>query len=283
MTLEPLQHDRASVVGRKAELGALGEALTPAGPDVTALIGVPGIGKSALLRAFVVEGRARGADVHRLDCRTIEPTEASFAAALVEAGVELEPATVLCLDHYDHFLLLDAWLRRRLLAAGGRGFRLVLAARSEPPVAWLTSGLRTRTIKLQALDEAASLALLQGAGVEAARAARIQAFAKGHPLALQLALAGADEPPGDLEAASPELVHRLTRYFLQQVEDAELREALEAAATVRRVTRPILASLTGRATGERLYERLARLPRGTRSKPTAAASEPVTCGATPPT
>ncbi len=39
------------------------------------LHGIPGIGKSALLRAFLSDTRDAGANVIALDCRTVEPTE----------------------------------------------------------------------------------------------------------------------------------------------------------------------------------------------------------------
>ena len=113
---EPLQAQVRGFFGRTGELAVLADLFEVGGADVVAVVGLPGVGKSALLRAFAREAGAREQQVRVLDCRTIEPTPRSFERAIQAAGVDLSAGQVLCLDDYDHFLLLDAWLRGRLLA-----------------------------------------------------------------------------------------------------------------------------------------------------------------------
>src|SRR5947209_16303533 len=52
------------------------------------LHGIAGTGKSTLLEAFTQRARAAGATVIRLDCRTIEATEAGFLSELIAARSE---------------------------------------------------------------------------------------------------------------------------------------------------------------------------------------------------
>ncbi len=259
-TLRP----RERFFGRGAELAALGAVLGADGPEVVALWGLPGIGKSAMLRALARQGNAERTVVFVLDCRTVEPTERAFRLALNAAGCAEtgDSERVLCLDHYDHFQLLDAWLRRDFLAQAGPGLRLVLAGRHAPGVGWAAAGLRMRDLRLDVLDEHASQALLESYGMRGDAAARAQRLAKGHPLALVLAASASGEGPGEGLAALalPDILHRLTRYFLEHVDDARLREALEAASSVRRVTRPILAALLDTREDARLFDALADTP-----------------------
>lgn len=250
--------------GREQELEALLGLFAPDGVELVTLTGVPGVGRSSLLHHFARAASQTGRRAFVLDCRTVEPSQRGFEIALASARGELpagEPS-VLCLDHYDHFLLLDAWLRAWFLRERGKGQRLVLAARRLPGLGWSTSGARTLEIQLKSLDEASTIELLRHAGVAAPNARLIWRLTRGHPLALRLALvAGHACAPSEFDAlALPEVVRRLTGYFLEDVQDPQLREALEAASTVRRVTRPILDEMLDCTTGTTLYEALSALP-----------------------
>src|SRR5262245_16586652 len=123
-TLQTLLDERASaLIGRDRERALL---LDPGAP-VVFVHGIAGVGKTALLRAFANDARARGADVLVLDCRAIEPTERGFRAALGDAMPD-----VLVLDTYERLRLLDAWLRRDFAPALPERTRLVLAGRDAP-------------------------------------------------------------------------------------------------------------------------------------------------------
>ena len=110
------------IVGRDRELERLHE---PA--RVAYVHGIPGIGKSALLDAFLADRPG----VVRLDCRAIEPTERGFRAALGSSTPEL-----LALDHYEVFRLMDTWLRQVFVPALPDETRVVLAGREPPVASW---------------------------------------------------------------------------------------------------------------------------------------------------
>ena len=137
-----------SFVGREDELAAMLRCLEVDGPLVVAVHGIGGIGKSRLLESFAAEGRARGATVVRLDCRSIEPTESGFLHELgVAIGTEFTTAeegaerlgqlgrrVVLALDTYELVRLLDTWLRQVFVPTLMDNTRVVLAgaSRSSP-------------------------------------------------------------------------------------------------------------------------------------------------------
>jgi hypothetical protein len=151
---------------------------------------------------------------------------------------------VLALDHYEVFRLMDTWLRGSLLPALPGEVRLVLAGREPPVAAWFSvSGFAN--VPLGPLDEDASRALLEEQGFGEDEVARLSRIARGHPLALILASAGASEHPElDLEdAAATRVVAELARLYLEDVDDPLARRALEAAAVVRTATEPVLAAM----------------------------------------
>src|SRR5574341_950694 len=72
-------------VGRDDELGSLLSVLDEAGPVLVYVHGIAGVGKSALVSAFVDRARSAGATVVLLDCRAIEPTDRGFIHRLATA------------------------------------------------------------------------------------------------------------------------------------------------------------------------------------------------------
>ena len=71
---ESIQRSQAAAfIGRERELARLQSMFQPDGPIVALLHGVGGIGKTSLLQAFERDAIAKGRQVRRLDCRSIEP------------------------------------------------------------------------------------------------------------------------------------------------------------------------------------------------------------------
>jgi hypothetical protein len=257
----------AALLGRGHEIALLTESVRTGG--VTHVHGLPGIGKSALLDTFADRQRAAGGQVVALDCRAVEPTERGFlravggfddVAALGTHLRALERPVVLLLDQYEHFLLLGTWLRRTLVAALPAGAAVVLGCRERPVPAWFgVPGFRT--LALAPLSDADAGLLLADRGVPAAEAARLNRIARGHPLALVLASAGAAENPQLAleDAAMSRVVEELTRLYFEDIDDPLTRQALEAASVVRRVTESLLdAVLDGN--GAAALHRLLALP-----------------------
>ncbi len=267
MSLDPSPSklvDELPPLGRAAELDELLLLLKPEGPSIVHVYGVPGIGKTSLLRALASHALRNGRVVHVLDCSTIEPTEQGLMSALAAAGLKAQSngdlSGIVCLDNYDLFLLLDAWLREHL-SPQNPALKLVLCSRCAPNPAWLAAEGLHASLRVRELDATASRGLLQQAGISEPEMGRILDFAQGHPLALRLAAAIArhrsGEYPGDL--AMHEVVQQLSGYFLDG-SDLPLRTALEAMSTVRRLTLGLLSALCGEASAASLYERLERSP-----------------------
>jgi uncharacterized protein (DUF934 family) len=256
-----------SFVGRKRELALL-EALV--GSEELAVVhvhGIAGIGKSALVKALADRVRAADTDVVSLDCRTIEPTERGVQSAL-ERAAAFDPAashegrSLLVLDHYEVFRLMDTWLRQVLVPSLERGGSLLLAGREPPVAAWFSSPHGFRSVPLSPLGDDDAIELLAGLGVREADSRRINRIARGHPLALTLAAAGvAEQPELDLEeAATGRVIDQLAKLYLHEVEDPVTRRALEAASVVRRTTEPLLDAMLGGQEPSDALERLLRLP-----------------------
>jgi hypothetical protein len=254
-------------------------SLDPDGPVVCWVHGIPGIGKSALLHTLVARSRAGDARVVPVDGRNVEPSESGFLHHLgrrLDAGADTidavtarlhEPGrrTVVVVDSYERLRLLDFWFRGTFVPALPRDARLVVASRYPPPSRWLTRpGWRelVRPVRLGPLSDEAARDLLERMGVAEELRDRILDFARGHPLALQLAAATArrsGEPPYGKVGIS-EVVQELSRHFLEGVEDDGTREALVAASAVRRTTVTLLGAIFPDRDARELHDRLASLP-----------------------
>jgi DNA-binding CsgD family transcriptional regulator len=272
---------RRSFVGRDAELSLLrGAVEAPELPFIVAFVHGPGgIGKSWLIGALEAS-MAPGVGFVSLDCREIEPTPRGYLCALGaalgvgdrEPGLEAVAArlgagprrTVLALDTYESAGLIDSWLRRTFAPALPETVLTVIAGRTPPTPAWVTTagwqGL-FREIELRALPPADAERMLAARGIEASRARNVNRFARGHPLALELAAAALRERP-ELEidlAPPPRVVHQLTQAFVADLPPDRV-EVLEAASSVRRVTEPILGALLRRPSAREELELLRGLP-----------------------
>jgi hypothetical protein len=240
-----------SFVGRKQELSELENLLRSGGHPVICIHGIAGIGKSALVRVLADRLAATDVEVLCLDCRTIEPTERGLLSALgiddvrvVRRGGVTWP-TVLMLDHYEVFRLMDTWLRQVLVPLLPEDARLLLSGREPPVAAWFSLPSGFRSIPLPALSGEDAMLLLEGLGVRSGEAVRINQIAHGHPLALALAASAvAEQRHLELdEAATARVVEELARLYLEDVDDPLAQRALEAASVVRRTTEPLLGAM----------------------------------------
>jgi hypothetical protein len=270
------------LVGRRRELALL-DRMTAREDDAAVIHvhGLAGVGKSAVLDAFIAAERARGAIVVRIDCRAVEPTERGFLHE-VSAGVGTDADSsgiaevtsriagigervLLALDNYEVFRLLDTWLRTTFMPALAKNVRVVLIGRDPPVQAWLTAPSwagRFRWVVLEPLDDDSAVELLGHYGVDAPAGHRINRIARGHPLALRLAaIAVAGRPDLSLEeAATQPLIGELTRLYLTDVDDQVTRDALDAASVVRRTTQSLLRAMLPEVAPQDAYEKLRTLP-----------------------
>jgi hypothetical protein len=270
---------RRSFVGRADELDRLLRLFEPGQPPVWFVEGISGIGKSRLIAQFAAAIDDASVRVLRLDCRTIEPTADAFLAALAaEAGVRpsgpeqvidaiaaSHERIVLTLDAYESFLMLDGWMRKSFLPLLTEDMRVVIASKIPPGSGWLTApewaGL-FRRMPIGLLPEADALAMMTARGMSHEIAERVNRVARGHPLALQMTA----EASGDLSTIRleqdtiPGLIGHLARTYLAEAPDDHSRRLVEAAAVVRRVTRPLLNAMLPDEPDAQAFDALSRLP-----------------------
>lgn len=267
-------------VGRADELRRLRAALAADElPFVVAFIHGPGgIGKSRLLQTLLASP-SPGVRSICLDCRDVEPTPRGFLNATgsalglpgesdfeaVVAAVRGDSSRVVFgLDTFEVFGLLETWLRMVFLPALPVTVLTVIAGRDRPKAAWATtpgwSGLIDR-IGLRALSEADALEMLRWRGLTGEQARRANAFARGHPLALELAAAALrDDPDQELGARGRSgALEALVDAFLSGLPYSTVA-VIEAATTSRRVTEPILRALLDRDEVHDEFTALRRLP-----------------------
>lgn len=244
-----------SLIGRTRELGLLSELLAPGGPAVAYVHGPYGIGKSALLAAFQMPLALRGIGSVRIDGGAVEPQAEAVIAALASAlGAECrtlpelvsilagDRRTVIVIDNIDALRLVAGWLRRDLVPALPAATRLAVAGRLPPPVAWMADlGAMFMSVPLVPIQRDVALAALREAGLDGGAADRVWEISCGHPLTLRMALQAARA--GALEAV--DTLGDLCEAIVAGAGEPSLRQMVQAAAVVRRVTRPLLAAMLG--------------------------------------
>lgn len=267
-----------TVFGREAELELLRTHLRDPSAWAVLIHGIGGVGKTTLLQAFVAEAEASGWAHVGLDCQEVEPTEqgvldrlaeglGASSASLDAIGRRLRESprpTLLTLDRYEAFRLMDTWLRRTLLPTLQDALHVVLASRQPPLLQWMTDpliGPRFRSLRLGTLSPEAARAMLEAEGVRAEAIPRLSELTHGHPLALRLAgLAGVDPSSSPLrDLPVDHLLGELTNYHLSEIDDSRLRTAIEAASTLRRVTASTLGAMLGDEDPDELYRELSSL------------------------
>lgn len=272
---------RRSFVGRDAELTLLRDAARdPDPPFIVGFVHGPGgIGKSSLLAQLAASLEPEVPAI-RLDCRDVEPTPRgvleAVSGALGEDAPGADPGTVaaalaarpgrtlLAFDTYELFAILDTWMRRAFLPRLPDSVAVVIASRDLPSAAWLTdpgwAGL-VREVRLRPLGQADAIAMLRSRGLGELQAARANRFARGHPLALELAAAAQQDEPAPGIAPDPPsgVVGRLLDAVLEDLPPQTIA-TIEAASTTRRVTAPILRALLERDDVRDAFDDLRRLP-----------------------
>jgi hypothetical protein len=275
-SLERSHADRFS--GRERELERLARLFDPAGPLIVLLHGVGGIGKTSLVRVFERESAVRGRQVRLLDCRGVEPVPLGLMGAIgASLGAELrdisEVATALgalaepmvfALDNYEALRLLDGWLRTEFLPALPTSARFIIMARSLATAPWIAApgwADHVVSLRLGPLPGVDVAAFLASRGFTDAVRDRITRFSRGNPLALQLCTASLvdnpNAPSGDLELN--QVIDYLALTCVNEISDPLLREAIEAASLVRRVTRPVLEAMLPHHSAEDILANLREL------------------------
>ncbi len=209
----------------QSDLARLTLCLEDDGPIVVWLCGPTGAGKSALLGEFSAAAASQNWRVVVFDCRTVEPTVAGLLAALGEILGE-SPAS------------LEA-AAEQLSALADR----VVIAFDNYEVFRLADSLLRRDF-IPALRETARIVLVSRESPTAGWASATE----WQDFFVTITLQGND----DTEV--------LASGYLDDLQGSALRDAHDAAAVVRRVTKPMLAALLPSTEADQLYEQLAASP-----------------------
>ncbi|MGI9533826.1 MAG: ATP-binding protein, partial [Thermodesulfobacteriota bacterium] len=276
------QASKTSFVGRKAEFELLLNSLESEElPFQVAFIhGMGGIGKTHLVNALI-NTLNKKIQLNFLDCRNIEPTPKGFLTAFcnesgfnAEEGNELSSAiknindknlrTLIVLDTYETFGLMDTWLRQMFIPSLSQNVLTIIISRQPPNSAWITTpgwDSLLKVIRLDALTEDESYEMLQSRGLNHSQTESINNFARGYPLAIELAAAALkSQPELNIDSAPPaQVLQNLTNSFLLGL-PVELKEAVEASSTTRRLSETVLRELLGSDYHRDLFDKLLDLP-----------------------
>ena len=164
---------KMSFIGRQKELSIILNAIEANDPPffVAYVHGPGGIGKSRFIHA-AMDRINPAINRYVMDCRQIEPTPKGFQLALeaalkveesepdfetvVNCLAEKEQRSVLALDTYETFGLMDTWLRQEFLPSLTENIFTIIAGREAPNPAWITTpgwSELFREIKLGELSE----------------------------------------------------------------------------------------------------------------------------------
>ncbi|MES1258078.1 MAG: winged helix-turn-helix domain-containing protein [Acidobacteriota bacterium] len=267
------------LAGRRAELDRLEVFTLGEEPLVIHLHGIPGIGKTHLLNALAASVGGKDVFVVRIDARWCEPSptalcreicrkagvpEAEDAAVVATSLSDRARRTLLVIDSYEAFRLLDSWLRQVFLPALGDSVRTVLSSREPPRPAWRIApawrGLFD-SMALETFSSEVALEYLTSEGVPEGSARELSRVARGHPLALSLGLAfhSAGGQVRGRAATLHQVLEHMAAVFLEDA-DSETRQIVHAACLIRTATTPLMTAMLPHIPPDEALDRLRALP-----------------------
>jgi len=276
-----LKSNKISFIGREKEISELKSLIKSKKTEYYVLFvhGIGGIGKTSLVKELINSLDSKINSIF-MDCREIEPTKTGFLSAfgrelkvkgpkitlqqVIKNLEKIKGRTVLVLDTYETFGLLDTWLRKVFIPSLPENILTIIIGRHTPNTAWFTSsGLGTliKSIELEELSYEDSITFLIQRGLTSEESENTYSFARGHPMALELAAKSvASKPSRNITYKSfPNIIHQLTQDFLIGL-DTKTRETLESVSIVRRFDDTLLKHLLKENYEAEIFDELLELP-----------------------
>ena len=283
------ERSEKTFVGRKQETQTILDAFSqPVMPFwVCFIYGSGGIGKTSILKNLSRKIPEEEIFIY-FDCRESEPTPDGFIQSLAKillTSINTRPddskqytlhdvtnilsncgtRILLCIDQFESFLVNEAWMRQTFFPSLPDTVLSVIASRLPPKAAWYTNSdwaNAFQIIELGDLSEKDSCDLLASRNIPQEQINQVRKFAKGYPLALELAAMLYRTQPGYQFSGNLtpiEVVTELATSVLTGLSDVE-KEAVEALSTVLRANEPILCALLGLRDASKLFIKIRELP-----------------------
>lgn len=276
-----IKSHKSSFVGREKEIKEIKELIKSRKSPYYVLFihGIGGIGKTTMIRELINSLDSKVSSTF-MDCREIEPTENGFLSAfgrefkvkgpkitldrVIKGLNKTKGRTVLVLDTYETFGLMDTWLRKVFIPSLPESCLTIIIGRHAPNNSWFTSsGLGTliKSIELEELSYEDSIKFLMQRGLTTEKSENTYSFARGHPMALELAANSvASKPTRNITYKSfPNIIHQLTQDFLLGL-NTKTRKTLESLSIVRRYDDALLKRLLNEDYEEGIFDELLELP-----------------------
>lgn len=268
--LDALRQDTAKrCVGREGLKARLLERYRERSRNITMLVGPAGIGKTTLIH-WLCGQLPSTAKVAWVSGEQIAPNaEALLSGLRVTHGGDTglselgrgPSCDLLVVDSFEKLSPLAPWLFRQLLGELGANLMVVIASRERLPAIERTQlGIadHCEETELGPLTRAEAEAMLRGMQLDAHRHAALVDFARGHPLALQLAAVRASSGSSQVAEGNSAVLEELVRAFAASAPTPLHRRALYAASVARVIDASLLSAMVDEGAAATLFDWLRR-------------------------